>query len=117
MGLRLWWNTQRERARLTRQSLAWNDDHELMASQVPELSGMTDVQGMAYAMQQIDAWKAICSPEERNEFSRRGRESIASFEREGLTMPYWGTLWILRTFQKSLGLDVPEVAPKNENAD
>lgn len=116
MGLRSWWKTYRERRRLNRQSLAWNDDQGLIATQVPELAGMSDVESMAYILQQIDAWKATCSPDEASEFARRGHASIETFERDGLTMPYWATLWILRTYQKSLGLDVPHVAPARQNS-
>lgn len=110
MGLRSWWQANREQAARARRSLALNDDQELIAQQVPELVGMTDVQGMAYTLQQVDQWKATASAEQLSEFFRRGHESMAAFERDGLIMPYWGSLWILRTYQKSLGLDVPTVA-------
>ena len=115
MGLRSWWESYRKRGHLARQSLAWNDDQGLIATQVPELAGMDAVEGMAYTLQQIEAWKAMCSPDEASEFSRRGRASMELFERDGLTMPYWSTLWILRTYQASLGMDVPSVAPQAEN--
>ncbi len=72
---------------------------------------MSDVEGMAYTLQQVELWKATCRPEEAIEFSRRGKASIESFEFDGLTMPYWATLWILRTYQRSIGLNVPDVAP------
>lgn len=51
MGLRSWWRKNREGAADTRRSLAINDDQELIAAQVPELVGLSDVQGMAYVMQ------------------------------------------------------------------
>jgi len=35
---------------------------------------------------------------------------MESFEREGLTMPYWGSLLVLRTYQAELGLSVPPVS-------
>jgi hypothetical protein len=116
MGLRSWWRSNRAHAANVRRSLAINDDQELIAVQVPELSGMSDVEGMAYTLQQINEWKATASPEQIAEFSRRGRESMAAFEKDGLTMPYWGSLWILRTYQKSLGLDAPAVAPPVQNS-
>lgn len=116
MGLLNWWTSYRENAALTRQSLALNDDQELIAKQVPELAGMSSVEGLAYTLQQIEAWKATCLPDEARAFSRLGNESIASFKSDGLTMPYWGTLWVLRTYQASLGLTVPYVAPQIQNS-
>ena len=113
MGLLNWLRKNSETGDATRRSLAINDDKELMSSQVPELVGMDNVEGMAYALRQIDDWKADATPDQMSEFISRGKRSIASFEAEGLTMPYWGSLWVLRTYQRELGLDVPKVAPSN----
>ena len=111
MGLRKWWSAYQVKAEEIRYSTKLNSDQSEIAFQVPELVGMSDVEGMAYTLQQIDAWKATCTIEEASEFSRLGQLSIESFENNGLMMPYWGSLWVLRTYQKSLGLDVPDVAP------
>jgi hypothetical protein len=113
MGLLSWLRKKSETDDATRRSLAINDDKELISSQVPELAGMDTVEGMAYALRQIDHWKAQTTPDQISEFINRGKRSIASFEAEGLTMPYWGALWVLRTYQRELGLDVPQVAPSN----
>jgi hypothetical protein len=113
MGLLNWLRTRSQSDEATRRSLAMNDDRELIASQVPELAGMGMVEGMAYALQQIEVWKTQATPDQVSEFINRGKRSIASFETEGLTMPYWGSLWVLRTYQRELGLDVPAVAPSN----
>ena len=110
MGLLNWLRGKTMATNAAKRSLALNDDRELMASQVPELAGMDMVEGMAYALRHIDQWKAVATPSQLSEFRRRGNESIASFEAQGLTMPYWGSLWILRTYQRQLGFDVPEVA-------
>lgn len=111
MGLLSWWNASREKAAFNRRSLAISDDKELRASQVPELIGMSDVEGMAHTLQAIENFHQACSPEESAEFRRRLLGSQQSFTAEGLLMPYWGNLWVLRTYQRELGLDAPAVAP------
>jgi hypothetical protein len=111
MGLRSWWRENREKAEATRRSLALNSDQELIAQQVPELIGMSDVEGMAYVVQQIQEWNKTCSKEQAATFARRLIASNESFKADGLTMPYWGNLWVLRTYQTELGFDVPQVAP------
>ena len=111
MGLRQWWAKRREEAELTRQSLAWNDDKELIAQNVPELAGMSDVEGMAYILEQISQWKLICSPVEATILASRLAASNEAFAAKGLSMPYWGNLWVLRTLQAELGDDAPAVAP------
>lgn len=110
MGLRGWWQANRQRAKLTRQSVALNSDQELIRQQVPELFGMSDVEGMAYVMHQIREWNKTCSDDQTATFADRLAASNKSFQADGLTMPYWGNLWVLRTYQRQLGLDVPAVA-------
>jgi hypothetical protein len=66
---------------------------------------------MAYTLREIEKWKPTATPEQWSEIQRRQTASIASFEADGLIMPYWGNLWLLRTYQRELGLDVPWVAP------
>ena len=111
MGFRQWWAKQREAAALTRQSLALNDDKELIAQQVPELIGMSDVEGMAYTLEQIRQWNLTCSRDQAATLASRLAASNEAFKADGLTMPYWGNLWVLRTLQAELGYDVPAVAP------
>lgn len=111
MGLRQWWAKQREAAALTRQSLALNDDKELIAQQVPELIGMSDVEGMAYTLEQIRQWNLTCSPDQAATLASRLAATNEAFKADGLTMPYWGNLWVLRTLQAELGYVVPAVAP------
>lgn len=112
MRWRDWWRERQERAAATRRSVELNGDHQLIAQQVPELTGMGDVQGMAYVLRQIDIWNETCTPERAATLASRLRASTASFEAEGLTMPFWGNLWVLRTYQKELGHDVPDFAPQ-----
>jgi hypothetical protein len=93
-----------------------NDDQKLIAQQVPELAGMSDVDGMAYVTGQIAEWNKNCTPEQAATLAGRLLASNESFESEGLTMPYWGNLWVLRTYQTELGYDVPQVAPHVKSA-
>lgn len=88
-----------------------SQDPAVIASQVPELAGMTDVQGMAYTLEQVRNWRASVPVELGAELDQRLRDSQKGFTDIGLVMPYWGNLWVLRTYQRSLGLNVPEVAP------
>jgi hypothetical protein len=111
MGWWDWWRERQERAAATRRSVELNSDQQLIAQQVPELAGMGDVEGMAYVLRQIDIWNESCTPDQAATLASRLRSSTASFEAEGLTMPFWGNLWVLRTYQKELGHDVPDVAP------
>lgn len=110
MGLRAWWSQYREQAAATRLSVQLNGDQELIASQVPELTGMTEVQGMAYVMQQLQEWSQTCTPEQAIVFAARLVSSNETWNQQGLTMPYWGNLWVLRTLQAEIGLNVPSVA-------
>jgi len=116
MGLRSWWAASRASADAARRCLLIERDQTLIEQQVPELAGMGEFEAKAYVLQQIDAWRITCTPEQFAEFARRGRASIEACERDGETMPFWATLWVLRTYQKSLGLDVPYVAPPAENS-
>jgi hypothetical protein len=98
-------------AAATRRSLAIHDNKELMAVQVPELAGMGEASGMAHTLQAIGDWNRTCTPDEAEEFATRLLASQNAWKADGLTMPYWGTLWVLRTYQAELGRDAPAVAP------
>lgn len=111
MGLRNWWKRNREQSASDRLSLEINSDQDAISTQVPELQGMTEVERMAYVMQQIQDWGRLCTSEEAAEFRQRLGSSNAAWEADGLIMPYWGNLWVLRTYQAQLGLPVPQVAP------
>lgn len=111
MGLRKWWKANREGSLATRRSTAINDDQTMIAAQVPEIAGMSPVEGMAYALQQIEHWNRLCTPGQAAELAGRLAASNESWQAEGLTMPYWGNLWVLRNYQAELGQDVPAVAP------
>jgi hypothetical protein len=110
VGLRNWWRENRNKAELNRRSLALNGDQQLIAQQVPELVGMSEVEGMAYVLQEIQDWNKICTKEQAETVAARLLASKEAFEAQGLIMPYWAALWVLRTYQIALGLDVPKVA-------
>ena len=110
MGLRNWWAGVRQRPALSPIEAAARNP-ALIASQVPELAGMPELEGMAYTFREIERWRSTASPKEWRELQRRRGKSIAYSEAKGLVMPYWGDLWLLRTYQRQLGQDVPWVAP------
>lgn len=112
-----WLKAYRERAELTRRSLAMNSDQSLIAEQVPELAGMSDVEGMAHSTRALDEFHANSTQEQRNELQRRLGASGDSFKQQGLTMPYWGNLWVIRTYQAELGWNVPAVKSAANTAD
>ena len=63
---------------------------------------MSDVEGMAYTLRAIEEWNRTCTPEEAAEFASRLQASQESWRADGLTMPYWGNLWVLRTYEAQL---------------
>ena len=111
MGLLAWWREKRDAQRALAQDLALNTDQGVIGEQVPELLGMGDVEGMAYVLRQLDLWNETATPERAAVLAGRLIASQESFRSEGRTMPYWGNLWVLRTYQRELGISAPEVAP------
>ena len=112
MSLFSWWKNNREQNRKLQDDLALNSDQTLIGEQVPELLGKAEVEGMAFVLEEIRKWRATASVEEGDELQRRMRGSSEALDVEGRIMPYWANLWLLRTYQQQLGLDVPWVAPK-----
>ncbi len=109
------WREWRAKAAANRLSMKINDDVELRAHYTPELIGMTDVEGMAYTMEQADFWKVGCSPHHLQELRRFVGSIHDEWAAHSLTVPYWATLWALRTVQTRLGLNVPKVAENSIN--
>ncbi len=72
---------------------------------------MSDVEGMAYVLKQIEEWNKGCTQEQATTFAGRLLASNDAWSADGLTMPYWGNLWVLRNYQRELGHAVPHVAP------
>ncbi len=115
MGLISWWKQRKETAKATRRSWEISENRELIAQYVPELSGMDTVEGMAYTLRQIDEWKVTRTENEALLFAQRLIASRDTWQADGLTMPYWANLWVMRTLQAELGYDVPRVAPNAAN--
>jgi hypothetical protein len=111
MDLLSWWREKRERQRVIRADLALNIDQRVIGEQVPELLGMGDVEGMAYIFRQLDLWNETATPEQAAVLAGRLIASQDSFRSEGRTMPYWANLWVLRNYQRELGIVAPQVAP------
>lgn len=111
MGLLTWWRRRQEAQRAVAQDLALNTDQGVIGDQVPELLGMSDVEGMAYVLRQLDLWNETAMPEQAAVLAGRLIASQESWRSEGRTMPYWGNLWVLRNYQRELGIPAPDVAP------
>ncbi len=103
---------------LTRRSVQINEDEEAIARLAPELAGMGFVKGGAFVLSEIDRFRENCTPEQAVELARRLLASNESWKSEGLTMPYWGNLVVLRTLQAEIdqsttsrlhGVDQPPV--------
>lgn len=102
MGLREWWAERKLRNEQVRRSLAINDDEDAIAAMVPELAGMGFVAGGAYLMREMDKFNATCTPEQSAELAGRLIASQQAWADEGLTMPYWGNLVVLRKLQEEI---------------
>lgn len=102
MGLLEWWAARRLRAEQTRRSLAINDDEQAIAAMVPELAGMGFVAGGAHVLREVDRFNETCTPEQAAEFAGRLIASQQAWADDGLTMPYWGNLVVLRRLQEEI---------------
>lgn len=115
MSIRNWLQVRKERAEKRRINLELNSNQQIIAEKVPELIGLSEVDGMAYVLQQIQRWNKTCSEIEAAILSERLEQSNFEWQSEGLIMPYWGNLWVLRTYQTELGHDIPVAATSFEN--
>lgn len=102
MGLRSWWRARQEASARVRENLAMNSNQEAIAHFVPELLGVDEVKGMAHVLDQIGEWNKTCTPDQAATFAGRLIASQESWEKDGMVMPYWGTLAVLRSYQDEL---------------
>lgn len=102
MGLLGWWRARKERQALVRESVRISEDPAAIAEHAPELVGMSFVEGGAYIMRAIDEFNETATPEQSAMFAGRLIASQQAWADDGLTMPYWANLWILRTLQTEL---------------
>jgi hypothetical protein len=102
MGIGDWWAARKRGIELTRRSVEINDDEDAIAANVPELVGMGFVKGAAHTLGEIDRFRENCTPEQAAVFAGRLTASRQSWADEGLTMPYWGNLWVLRKLQADI---------------
>ena len=101
MGLRSW--LAGVLGRIAAYSFDRQVEANVMAAQVPELAGMTEAEAMTYVLDQIHLWNAKCTPGQSAELAGRIAASKAVFERQGSHMPFWWSLWVLRTHQRRFG--------------
>ena len=114
MGQRKWWANVRRGPALSALEAATRNP-VFIASQVPELAGMPVLEGMVHTSREIEHWRSTASPQEWQELQRKRSKAVAYSVAKGLAMPYWGDLWLLRTYQRELGQDVPWVSPARRN--
>ncbi len=107
MGLRNWWNASREKAAVARCFSDINEDQVLIEAQVPELAGMTSVQGIAHSLQQFIEWNSTCTTQDAAEVAGRVAASCESLRAQGLPVPYWCDLWVLRRYQAASAVERP----------
>lgn len=110
MGLLSWWRNRREAHLRLVDDLDLNSDQGVIGEQVPELLGMSDVEGMAYTLAQLDKWNETATPEQAIILATRLQASSDGWKAEGRLMPYWGNLWVLRNLQRELAIEAPPVA-------
>lgn len=103
MGLFDWWRQRNERAELARESVRISEDQDAIAEHAPELVGMDFVEGGAFILREIEAFNATATPDESAELAGRLMGSQRSWAADGLTMPYWANLVVLRRLQAELG--------------
>lgn len=92
----------REQNEANRRSVELSEDEGLIAEHAPEVAGMGFVDGGAFILRAIKEWQATASQAELHEFARRLQASQASWTAEGLTMPWWGNLKVLRDYEADL---------------
>jgi hypothetical protein len=97
-----WWTARKRKIERTKRSGAISDDEALIAQHAPELTGMGFVDGGAFILDQIDTFNKTATPEQSLELTARLQASHVSWEEEGLTMPYWANLVVLRRLQADI---------------
>ncbi len=102
MGIREWLRVRQRRIELTRRSVDLSNDERLIAENAPELSGMGFVKGAAFVLEQIDEFNKTATEAHSIELAGRLLASNRSWEADGLAMPYWGNLVVLRRLQADI---------------
>lgn len=96
---------KKARAALTRRSVELSEDEGLIAQNAPEVAGMGFVNGGAYILDAIREWRQTATEEQCVEFAGRLKASQDTWSEDGLTMPWWGNLVVLRNYQAELAAD------------
>ncbi len=106
MGLGNWWKAPRAKA----ESCDVNEDQVLIGARVPELAGLTSVEGVAHSLQQFVEWNSTCTVEQGAEVAGLVAASRDRWRAQGLR-PYWSDLWVLRRYQASSATSQNNQAP------
>lgn len=111
MGILTKWRDYKARRSARAANLALNDDEASKAIWAPEVAGMDFVQGGAYILKEIDSFKRLYGQEAAEEFAYRFKASVETWERQGLTSPYWNALVVLRNLQAEIDPEHPLARP------
>jgi len=101
MRFRDWWMGGLEKAKVARRSADLNEDQVSIEARLPELAGLDSVEGAAYSCQQFLEWNCTCTVKQASEVAGLIAASSERWRAEGLLIPYWGDLWVLRRYQAS----------------
>jgi hypothetical protein len=110
MGFAAWWNGYRRRASLAQHALEMTCDARAMTRMAPEIAGMSAAQGGRYVRQRIAIFQECGTPGEAATLATRLSQAQRMWEGQGLPMPYWGDLVVLRTLQAEIAVLSPDHA-------
>ena len=102
MSIRGWWNARKAKSERTQMSVDINEDEDAISLMAPEVAGMGFVRGGAFVLKALDEFNQGCTHEQSLELAARLIASQESWQSEGLTMPYWGSLVVLRKLQSEI---------------
>jgi hypothetical protein len=106
MGIIAWWSERTKRAPQEAQC-----DENAIARLAPELSGMALVEGASHVRHKLEVFQESCTPAQAKILTSRLLASRQIWEAQGLAMPYWGTLVVLRTLQAEIAAQSVTLAP------
>jgi hypothetical protein len=104
MGFAAWWSESRRRAEFAQCALEMSCDAGAIARLAPEVAGMSAVRGAAYVLQRIAIFQESSTPAQARMLAARLLEVRQVWEGQGLPMPYWGNLAVLRTLQAEIAV-------------
>jgi hypothetical protein len=99
-----WWSESRKRAEFAQRALDMSCDAGAIARLAPEVAGMSAARGAAYVCQRIAIFQESSTSAQARMLAARLLEARQVWEGQGLPMPYWGNLAVLRTLQAEIAV-------------